>query len=285
MKRVPNLGLLWRRFLLWSVGSSDSGVASRAVSAFIRRLSESSPNPLFVNRLLCRRRAAIEQGRGAVFANVWTSSRLTIGSGDASVVENASITLHHVYGFPVIPGSAVKGLVQHFLLEELADFGGADKQLFGDVVPDSASRDAVAAICGPEAKVRDVATCLFGSPEQGEGFLVFHDGWPSGSPNGWVEQDVLTPHHSKYYAGSKPCANDSESPVPVPFLAVKKGVEFAVPICLSGVALHSGHPMRLLKMLPGLARDWLLEALDLWGIGSRTGAGFGRMETTEATKE
>jgi CRISPR-associated protein Cmr6 len=48
-----------------------------------------------------------------------TESRLMVGLGAESVLETA-ITLHRIYGFPVIPGSALKGLARTWALLELA---------------------------------------------------------------------------------------------------------------------------------------------------------------------
>jgi len=48
-----------------------------------------------------------------------TTSRLVVGLGSESVLETA-ITLHRIYGFPVIPGSALKGLTRSWALLELA---------------------------------------------------------------------------------------------------------------------------------------------------------------------
>jgi CRISPR type III-B/RAMP module RAMP protein Cmr6 len=49
-----------------------------------------------------------------------TQSRLVVGLGADSVLET-SITLHRVYGFPIIPGNALKGLARTWALIELAD--------------------------------------------------------------------------------------------------------------------------------------------------------------------
>ena len=51
--------------------------------------------------------------------DLWTDARLAIGLGSDSVLETA-ITLHRIYGFPIIPGSALKGLTRIWALLELA---------------------------------------------------------------------------------------------------------------------------------------------------------------------
>ncbi len=52
-----------------------------------------------------------------VFKPDW---RLIIGLGNPSVYET-SITLHHIYGFPYIPGSAIKGVVRSYFIQ--TEFG------------------------------------------------------------------------------------------------------------------------------------------------------------------
>jgi len=48
-----------------------------------------------------------------------TISRLIIGQGQQTPLE-VGVTIHHTYGIPYIPGSALKGLTRHYWLDELA---------------------------------------------------------------------------------------------------------------------------------------------------------------------
>ncbi|GAB4440171.1 MAG: hypothetical protein Kow00120_08220 [Anaerolineae bacterium] len=56
---------------------------------------------------------------GAIRFDLLTESRLVVGLGADSVLET-SLTLHRVYGYPIIPGSALKGLARTLALLELA---------------------------------------------------------------------------------------------------------------------------------------------------------------------
>ena len=54
--------------------------------------------------------------------------RMVIGLGGEHVLET-SMTLHHVYGIPYIPGSAVKGMVRHYFLSEVLAPEAGDEAL------------------------------------------------------------------------------------------------------------------------------------------------------------
>lgn len=49
--------------------------------------------------------------------NLTTRTRLIVNHGAESILDN-SIALHTYYGFPIIPGSAIKGVARHFCEED-----------------------------------------------------------------------------------------------------------------------------------------------------------------------
>lgn len=196
----------------------------------------------------------------AHWATLETTSRLLIGHGNAAPTE-VGLTLHHTWGTPVIPGSALKGLCAHYVETHwghLDDWKG---------VSWVASRIASA----PGRHYRD----LFGAPEaddedslsMAQGCVVFHDAlWvPSGTEKLPLAVDVLTPHQSEYYRNSGAAwPNDYDSPIPVSFLTVKPGTSFW--LVLSGD-----------QAAAALARNILVDALAEWGVGAKTVAGYGRI--------
>ena len=72
--------------------------------------------------------------------NLETKTRLIINHGSESILEN-SIALHPYYGFPVIPGSAIKGITRHYCDE----FEKCDKKkhIFGNPLDDNSIKGCI----------------------------------------------------------------------------------------------------------------------------------------------
>ena len=185
--------------------------------------------------------------------------------------ENANISLHRNFGYPFVPGSAVKGCAAHCARETWRDADDAEKlgiarrivRVFGFPTND-AELDADLRKNVPEKELPDSA-----------GKIVFMAAIPDGRvPELCV--DVLTPHHSEYYKKSandeEAKATDDEDPVPSFFLAVEKGATFR--FALRGV--NGCEPADL-----DFAEKTLKTALTLNGIGAKTAAGYGWFEETE----
>lgn len=124
-----------------------------------------------------------------------TLSPTAIGLGSASLVD-VGFTLHHTYGVPYLPGSALKGLARR----AAADFDLADEQV----------------------------AVLFGD-ESTRGYITFWDGWLDPGKTGALTPDVITVHHPQYYAsqGATP-PTDFDDPNPVAFLSMLPGVRFHI---------------------------------------------------------
>jgi len=67
-----------------------------------------------------------------------TRTRLIINHGSESILEN-SIALHPYYGFPVIPGSAIKGITMNYCVEIEEFNNNLMKQIFGNPLNDNDS--------------------------------------------------------------------------------------------------------------------------------------------------
>ena len=218
---------------------------------------------------------------GDRLAELTLASRLLIGHGNASAI--VGLTVHHTWGVPVIPGSALKGLVAHYVD---AIYGPTDpgKKPWEQQGDERARADYQSVTWnrrrierGPGAIYR----ALFGAPDAREdealrehdfaagaaaGVVTFHDAlYVPGSiaDNKPFAADVLTVHQKGYYDSSGQSApNDYASPNPVAFLTVR-------PKC------------RLLLALSGpsewteLAGQLLADALRNWGVGGKTAAGYG----------
>ena len=217
-------------------------------------------------------------------AFVKTTSPLLIGVGEPSAVE-VGLTIHPTWGVPYIPGSALKGLLSHYLM---ATYGpeqlGVHPSDPSHPEPERAPYQGVTwqgskITHGPGAVYR----AIFGAPtaESDEdysenvgaivGQVTFHDALmkplPEADSEGPYMRDMVNPHVSSYYRKGDQgdqWPNDRESPIPVFFLAVRPQLEFTIAI--------SGAPE-----LQELTLDLLVEALKAWGIGAKTRAGYGRV--------
>jgi CRISPR-associated protein Cmr6 len=169
--------------------------------------------------------------------------RLAIGLGDESVIETA-ITLHHTYGVPYIPGSALKGLASSFAHQCLEDpswrqGGEAYQVLFGTM------KDA--------------------------GYVTFFDALyvpGSGHSGQALYPDVITVHHPDYYQQGNSAPADWDNPNPVSFLSATGKYLIA----LSGPPTWVDATFRILEL-----------ALAAVGVGAKTSSGYGRLRLVESS--
>lgn len=225
---------------------------------------------------------------GDRLAELTLTSRLLIGHGNASAID-VGLTVHHTWGVPVIPGSALKGLVAHYVD---ATYGptDSDKKPWEQQGDELVRADYQGVTWngrrierGPGAIYR----ALFGAPDAREdatmrdhgfetgaaaGLVTFHDALyvpGSISDNKPFAPDVLTVHQKGYYDSSGQNApNDYGSPNPVAFLTVQPRVRLL--FALSGPADWTELAERLLH-----------DALESWGVGGKTSAGYGRLTVRE----
>jgi len=199
--------------------------------------------------------------RGAAETNLSVRGRLVIGLGTESVLETG-LTLHHTYGTPVIPGTALKGLASHYCDQV---WGQADLEFRREIeVSESGEKRKR---CGKHYET------MFGTTEDA-GHLIFHDAWIlpeslGGETRGLV-LDVMTPHHADYYMAQPESAapTDFDDPNPVTFLSVAGDFRVAVACDVAGEA-GNRWAERALQLVT--------EALAYWGVGGKTSAGYGRM--------
>ena len=175
--------------------------------------------------------------------------RLIVGLGSEHAQET-NMTLHHIYGIPYIPGSAVKGVSRHWWLQVLQQ-----NQDFLQQNPNFINRtgevDEAIALKDPDF------LDIFGSQEQ-RGKVQFLDAYPEVVH---FATDIMNPHYSDYYSGSKP-PTDHQNPVPINFLTVEKtSFRFA----------FLAQDQTLLNKL----KDRFQEALELKGVGAKTSVGYG----------
>lgn len=177
--------------------------------------------------------------------------RLIVGLGNESVYET-SVTLHHVYGVPYIPASAVKGVVRSWMITEV--FGGIDSGSVPDFEKNhplinaeyrAYQDEGFCKIFGCPATTKKIMfenrepgkengkykykTCETALKKEHQGKAWFFDAFPLTKPE--IEVDIMNPHYGDYYAEKKVHNNpippaDYLSPNPIPFLTVGEGTKF-----------------------------------------------------------
>lgn len=183
-----------------------------------------------------------------------TTSRLIVGLGSENVLETG-LRLHHTYGTPVVPGSALKGLASHYCLD-----------VWGQRHDEAAAGENRLFRRGEAHHA-----LLFGTTDDG-GVITFHDAWITPASLGSsLHLDVMTPHHPKWQTNEAP-PTDFDSPIPVSFLSVTG--TFDVRLSWSG---PTSTPPDQIAAWTRLAMTLLQEALAEWGVGGKTSSGYGRL--------
>ena len=185
-------------------------------------------------------------------AELRTEGRLIVGLGSDNVLETG-IRLHHTYGVPIIPGSALKGLAAHYCNE----VWGSDARF-------------------KRSSEKNYHRLLFGDTADG-GVIVFHDAWitPESLRNAFC-LDVMTPHHPGWQDEKNPKApTDFDSPIPVSFLSVAG----TFLVCVS----WGGPRNAAAGQWTDLAIQLLHAALANWGVGGKTSSGYGRLEVANSS--
>jgi CRISPR-associated protein Cmr6 len=188
-----------------------------------------------------------------------------VGLGNPSVFET-SLKLNHIYGFPYIPGSAIKGILRNYLINEYFkdSYGNGDENL----------------------ALQDKGFCnIFGCPKESfynkehQGKIFFLDSIPNERPE--IEKDVMTPHYGEYYKseGKKPPA-DYYSPNIIDFLGVARNIEFNFYIGIK----KKDKEIKILQNselvdddtpLLDYVEKKLIKALEFQGVGAKTAVGYG----------
>lgn len=270
----------------WAPVGMDGSVADADRPAWLSKLTRLAISPDYAHAFE-RWKASLGAPGGRAFELVLVG-RLLVGHGNASAVD-VGMTVHHTWGVPVIPGSAVKGLLAHFV-----------DAVYGPDAPDvppweqpEAERDRARyqGVTWHGRRIErgpgEVYRALFGAPDAEKdaamrehgleagasvGLVAFHDALyvPQSAPDDKpFAADVLTVHQKGYYNSlGQSWPNDYDSPRPVAFLTVRPGTRMLV--ALSG-------PPDWTELSERLLRD----ALEKWGVGGKTSAGYGRLVSPE----
>jgi CRISPR-associated protein Cmr6 len=279
-REVPDhLGLAYDAWAPTEV--ADGKVSDDNRRPWLDKLAEHAVSPDYARSF--ERWKASFSATGDRLAELTLASRLLIGHGNASATD-VGLTVHHTWGVPLIPGSALKGLVAHYVD---ATYGPTDasKKPWEQQSDERVRADYQGVTWNGRRIERGpgvVYRALFGAPDAREDATMRENGFEAGAAAGLVTfhdalyvpgssstddkpfvADVLTVHQKGYYDSSGHSEpNDYDSPNPVAFLTVR-------PKC------------RLLLAVSGpsewteLAAQLLADALKNWGVGGKTAAGYG----------
>ncbi len=330
--RQPNLGLLFQRYAPQAVldsllatnaeGDIEKQALSVAVQEFSKQFHNTAALEWFIRyakevavgsppkQARSRWRKALAAAPPcANFVHVTLSKRAAISLANASPWENSGWAFHHVYGVPMIPGDSLKGLMRHYLEEELKDQqGSALLESLGIRQGDAEQPCRTLHPNAPESlSAQELANLLFGMPgtDGAEGLLAVYDAWPEApGKEGWFALDVVTSHHQGYYTSefgpSPAAASDCDNPKPVHFLTLRPGLVFQIALAPTSVAARKeadfnrqvprtpdggfcadvapGKKVTFCGALVTVGKALVVKALQEWGIGAKTGTGYGRMQ-------
>ncbi len=267
LKECQNLQLLLHRFVPEEVidNQEEKLTEGKRVSARYHWLQEEVLAATRIKAELWEARyqrwLALTQAASAVTFQGKLTWRMVVGLGGQSVLET-DLTLDHLSGLPTIPGSALKGLTRTYAALEESD--PPRKKLEDDM---------------PEVKQ------IFGMQEkehQHAGTVIFFDAMPvppgDSGPRLRFAVDIMNPHYPDYYReNGKHAPSNDQSPVPVTFLTVE-GAMFAFAVAPRSAEMRDDAAKAL---------EWLKAALQKYGVGGKTSAGYGvfKVENSTASTE
>lgn len=242
--------------------------------------------------------------------------RLALGIGGASVYET-SITLHHIYGIPYIPASAVKGIVRSWIITEYfgekdipdderdfpllnAEFRAYQNENFCKIFGCPSDYEKIEFINGNpifemkkgkkkyKTKKFDVALKnKKGEGEENEGKIAFFDAFPTNKIN--ISLDIMNVHYSDYYNSQEKDENGNYKKG-----TVKPPADWSSPSIINFLTVQNTHfqflvgaknekDLQDLKIKDKNGQEqtisfWLKDALTNHGIGAKTAVGYGYMQ-------
>ncbi len=228
-----------------------------------------------------------------------TQTRLIVGLGSGSVLET-SIKLHHIYGVPYIPASAVKGVLRAYRIWKLIDWnsfkyllaeylienyqldkfnqqkeklirkiqnGNFDKKFkeidkeLSDEDLERKKQELIDFVNSISQEEIEKIVRIFGNQQQ-KGKLIVLDAYPTNFEG--FDIDIMNPHFPDYYDKGEPPA-DWQNPNPITFLTIPENTEFN--FYFKNTSAYGGN----------LEED-LKKAFEYIGIGAKTAIGYGILE-------
>lgn len=246
-----NPGLLFDRYTAYRLGwslESDSRTRTNPKHEALKVVRDTRMDAA-LHRAYVARWQAMLATQGAETFEAEPEWRFVVGLGGKGPLE-VGMTFHRIYGFPLVPGSSLKGLACAYA--ELVAKASKDERthIFGDA-PGPGQDSSVAHV----------------------GRAVFFDAVPLVPPH--LEIDVMNPHYADYYSAKKDAQGqpmppaDYLSPTPIYFLTASRDSRYL--FAVAGPEKTQ-------------ARAWLEGGLRELGSGAKTSAGYGYWQILGAAK-
>ncbi|NWG07725.1 MAG: type III-B CRISPR module RAMP protein Cmr6 [Chloroflexi bacterium] len=245
-----NIGLIFDRFVQqdWSRNAEKDikKIALQEIVFFKDRDGTNIPHKvdeLLLKAWIARWTEIAQKTNAGEIIKMKTDWRFVTGLGHKGPLETG-FTFHR-YGFPILPGSSVKGIARAYAMQalKLTEGNPIFQQLFG-----------FASTSGEEKGA------------SGIGNAIFFDAIPAHAPE--LKLDIINPHYPDYYqdtSGKTPPTN-WQSPIPSYFLTVAPNQEFYFAVGWRGKISENAHK---------LAKECLIGGLQTFGAGAKTSAGYG----------
>jgi len=196
-----------------------------------------------------------------------TDWRFVTGLGNRGPLE-VGFTFHR-YGFPILPGSSVKGIARAWGLVNVAE--AFDVENLNDLDKLLTKDEKLEIYPQASANAKTIAEnfrIIFGTAGRA-GSIIFFDAVPLQKPE--LQLDIINPHFPDYYSDKddKVPPTDWQNPRPVYFLTVAPNTEFRFAVGCRESSVGKACELQ------DLAKKWLVEGLAELGAGAKTSAGYG----------
>ena len=244
LQRCQNLGLILDKYPTQLAVQRSEGK-----SAWLKEIQPDSHIDEQLAKQVYTRWLNAMQAIHASHFNAHTDWRMVVGLGGETVLET-DLTLHHIYGIPFIPGSALKGLTRAYVTGEVEEHKSSDID-----------------------KDDEIVQRIFGS-QQEAGSVIFFDAMPVNADFA-VSLDIMNAHYPDYYGEKKPPTND-QNPNPITFLTISNATfSFAL------APRRPDDPQHVKDVQD--VQVWLQQALRNYGVGGKTSAGYGSLTVVGQT--
>jgi CRISPR-associated protein Cmr6 len=269
---ILNAGLVFERYAPTNTGSESKKAGLNQAVEAIKKADL---------KLLKSQAVRWKQSAVAIHAipfGLKTDWRLVAGFGHKGPLE-VGFTFNR-YGFPVLPGSSLKGIDRAFALISLAEMLPTQQlALLEEVLLKTEEEFSLAwnqnypSAPAVAQKMAGKFRTIFGTTDV-TGRAIFLDSIPGGDELPKLEMDVMTPHYNQYYQRNEAPTDDCD-PVPIPFLTVAAQTSF-----LFAVGWLTKPDMEE-KSYQDSAVEWLKDGLQQLGAGAKTNAGYGLFAPNE----